>query len=233
MIDAEKVFSRNLLFWGRDKQQALAEARVLVAGVGGLGCTVAHILVRAGVGELILLDNGIIDEPDLNRQVLYSEKDLGRAKVEIAAEKLSAIHGHSILIPIQKTLEDDAELFTELLGYRFHGIADCLDTFSSRFVLEKLLPEGSFLVNAGVQDDYGQITTIKKTITPSLQDLYAHINDPVSPLPVCPQVVSCIATLQAHEVINNLWGTPQLLNTFLIIELADFTFSKIQLNGRH
>ncbi len=232
MRAAERIFARNLLFWGKDKQQKLAEASVFVAGVGGLGCTVAQILVRAGVGTLIILDNGIIDEPDLNRQILYTEDDLGKVKVEVAAKKLSAIHHHSTIIPIRKTLEDDPELFTSLRQYRFQGIADCFDTFRSRFVLEKLLTDDLFLVHGGVQNDYGQITTIKKHKTPLLQELYAQMEDADSPLPVCPQAVSCIATLLAHEVLNNLWGTPQLLNTLLIVELADFTFSKIQLNRK-
>lgn len=230
MIAPEKLFARNLLFWGKEKQQKLAEACVFVAGVGGLGCTVAEILVRAGVGRLIILDHGIIDEPDLNRQILYTQEDLGKAKVRVAAEKLSVIHQQSTIIPIRKRLDEDPALFETLWQYRFHGIADCFDTFRSRFILEQLLKEGMFLVHGGVQSDYGQITTIKKNKTPQLQELYSHAEDSDSPLPVCPQAVSCIASMMAHEVLNNLWGTPQLLNTLLIIELSDFTFSKIQLS---
>ncbi len=229
MITAEKIFARNLLFWGQKKQQHLAEACVLVAGVGGLGCTVAEILVRAGVGTLIILDHGIVDEPDLNRQILYTLHDIGKAKVEVAAEKLAAIHQQSVIIPVSRKLEDDPALFKTLWHYQFHGIADCFDTFHSRFILEQLLKEDMFLVHGGVRNDYGQITTIKKQRTPSLRDIYAHLEDAGSTVPVCPQIVACIGTMIAHEVLNNLWQAPQLLNTLLIVELSDFTFSKIQL----
>jgi len=224
------VFSRNILAWGEEKQQRLAEACILVAGVGGLGCTVAEILVRSGVGTLIILDNGIIDEPDLNRQILYTRDDLGKVKVEVAAEKLSRIHTQSTIIPVNDRIVPDPALFDRLCQYNFHGIADCFDNFSSRFILEELLKEDVFLVHGGVQNDYGQITTIKRNITKTLKALFPNVEDTRSPLPVCPQIVSCVGSMMAYEIVNNLWNTPQLLNTLFIIELSDFTFSKIQLH---
>jgi molybdopterin/thiamine biosynthesis adenylyltransferase len=229
-IAPEKLFSRNILAWGKEKQQRLADACILVAGVGGLGCTVSEILVRSGVGKLIILDNGIVDEPDLNRQILYTLDDLGRVKVDVAAEKLAAIHKQSTIIPINKRIEEDTRLFETLWQYEFQGIADCFDNFTSRFILEQLLKDNMFLVHGGVENNYGQITTIKKNATRMLKNLYPNVEDPVSPLPVCPQIVSCVASMMAYEVLNNLWETPQLMNTLLIVELSDFSFSKIQLS---
>jgi molybdopterin/thiamine biosynthesis adenylyltransferase len=230
MREFDEVFSRNILTWGEEKQQQLAEACILVAGVGGLGCTVAEILVRSGVGKLIIIDNGIIDEPDLNRQILYTRDDLGKAKVDVAAEKLSRIHAQSTIIPVNSRIIADPALLNRLWHYNFHGIADCLDNFSSRFILEGLLKEGMFLVHGGVQNDYGQITTIKKHTTKTLKALYPNVEDAGSPLPVCPQIVSCVGSMMASEIVYNLWNTPQLLNILFIIELSDFTFSKIQLH---
>jgi len=229
MVTFDEIFSRNILAWGEEKQQRLAEACILVAGVGGLGCTVAEILVRSGVGTLILIDNGIVDEPDLNRQILYTLDDLGKVKVEAAAEKLSRIHAQSTIIPVNSRIVADPALFDRLRHYNFHGIADCLDNFSSRFIVEELLNEELFLVHGGVQNDYGQMTTVKKNVTRTLKALYPNVEDAHSPLPVCPQIVACVGSMMAHEVVNNLWNTPQLLNILFIIELSDFTFSKIQL----
>ena len=230
MREVAESFARNTLAWGEEKQQRLADACILVAGVGGLGCTVSEILVRSGVGKLIILDNGVVDEPDLNRQILYTLDDLGKKKVDVAAEKLAAIHQQSTIIPINRRIEEDATLFETLWQYKFHGIADCFDNFSSRFVLEQLLKEDMFLVHGGVQNDYGQITTIKKNVTRMLKKLYPNVEDPDSPLPVCPQIVTCVASMMAYEVLNNLWDTPQLMNILLIVELSDFSFSKIQLS---
>lgn len=225
-----EVFSRSILFWGEEKQQRLADACILSAGVGGLGCTVSQVLARAGVGKLVLVDCGVIDEPDLNRQILYTLDDLGKPKVEVAAERLAAIHKQTEVIPLNIKIEDTSEFFDTLRQYQFDGIADCLDNFSSRFVLEKLVTEDIFLVHGGVQSDYGQLTTIKPPQTRTLKELYPNVEDADSPLPVGPQIVVSVATMLAHEVINNLWRTPRLLNTLLIVELSDFTFSKIKLN---
>ncbi len=229
MGEFPEVFARNLLTWGPEKQQQLVDACILVAGVGGLGSTVAELLVRAGVGKLVLLDVGVVDEPDLNRQIQYTSDDLGKRKVGVAAQKLSAIHQHTTIIPINRRLEDDAQLFELLWQQKFLGIADCFDNFSSRFALECLLRDETFLVHGGVQSDYGQLTTIQPGITKSLRALFPNVEDAKSPLPVCPQIVSCVAAMMAHEVMNAIWGVPQLLNTFLIVELSDFSFSKIDI----
>ena len=226
----ELVFSRSIKAWGADKQQRLAECSVLVAGVGGLGCAVAQVLIRAGVGRLILMDASVVDEPDLNRQILYTAADLGRPKIEVAAEKLAAIHHQTTIVTLPMRLEDDPVHLRAARQYAFHGIADCFDTFRSRFVLEKLLAPEQFYVHGGVLNDYGQITTIKQGVTRPLRDLYADAEDSTdTPLPVIPSIVICVGTLLAHEVLNNLWGAPQLLNTMLVVELSDFTFSKITL----
>lgn len=222
-----EIFARNLLFWGEQKQQRLAESSVLVAGVGGLGCVVSELLVRAGVGKLLLLDHGVIDEPDLNRQALYTMHDLGKAKVDAACSKLLAMTGLANIIPLNLTI--NADLPSTLAQYRFDGIVDCLDNFQSRFHLETVLHDDLFLVHGGVRADYGQITTIITHRTQSLKDLYADQTEVAAPIPVSASIVFCVGSLMAHEVLNNLWHEPELVNQLLVVELADFSFSKIQL----
>ena len=71
------MFSRNIKLWGEKKQAILKESSILIAGMGGLGCTVAENLARAGIGKLILLDHDIITETNLNRQILITDADEG------------------------------------------------------------------------------------------------------------------------------------------------------------
>ncbi len=229
MIPSESIFSRNIKVWGDKKQRILAESCILIAGVGGLGSIVSEILVRSGIGSLIIIDDGVIDPPDLNRQALYISADIGEAKVDAAFKRLSSIHPHTTLIPIKQRITADPGFQKELKQIKFHGMADCLDNFESRFSFETLLDEDSFLVHGGVQNDYGQVTTIKKNQTKSLKELFIDIETSASPLPVCPQIVYNIGSIMAYEILNNLWQEPHLVNTMLVIELSDFSTFKIDL----
>ena len=226
---SENIFSRNISFWGEEKQEILKNSCILIAGVGGLGCTVSELLIRAGIGKLIIIDNGIIDKPDLNRQILYSIEDLEKAKIAVAAEKLTAIHKQSKVIALNMKIENNPAIHEILNQYNFDGIADCLDNFSSRFALEKLVTDKNFLVHGGVQDDYGQVTTIQKKSTKMLKEIYAGYANPEAPIPVTPAIVCCISSLMVQEIIYNLFNSPKLLNTLLIVELSDFSFFKVKL----
>ncbi|MCW2920517.1 MAG: UBA/THIF-type binding protein [Thermoleophilia bacterium] len=76
---------------GPARQHRLLDATVLVLGVGGLGSAVADLLARAGIGTLVLVDHDVVDEANLPRQQLYSLRDVGRAKVDAAAERLRSV----------------------------------------------------------------------------------------------------------------------------------------------
>ena len=217
------IFSRNILLWGEKVQKKLFQSSVLIAGVGGLGCVVAEILVRSGIGKLILLDNKTIDEPDLNRQLLYSVNDLGKEKVIVAAKKLRAMTGKTKIEPIKTSIADTKKFQKIMRSLMLDGAADCLDNFKSRFVLEKLLPPKSFMVHGGAQRDFGQITSIVKGETAPLQHFFCEHASVENPIPICPSAVCVIASIMAHEIINNLIGAPQLKNEMLIIELSDFS----------
>ncbi|OPX25805.1 MAG: hypothetical protein B1H06_06910 [Candidatus Cloacimonas sp. 4484_143] len=86
------MFSRNIKFWGDEKQKILANSSILIAGIGGLGCTVAEVLIRAGIGKLILIDKDIVEVSNLNRQILFDQNDVGKPKVDVAKHKLKAIN---------------------------------------------------------------------------------------------------------------------------------------------
>jgi len=220
----DEMFQRNIQFWGEDKQQILRKSSILIAGVGGLGCVVAEILTRAGIGKLILVDNDTVEISNLNRQILFAQTDLGKPKVEVAKQKLQAINPIPEVTIFQNSVDD----LKDLPLPHFTGIADCLDNFAARFELEKLIKQIHFLVHGGVQNDFGQITTIKLGKTQTLSEIYPGAHIPVS-VPIVPQNVLAIGSLMAQEIINNLFYKPQLLNKMLILELADFSMFKVEL----
>jgi molybdopterin/thiamine biosynthesis adenylyltransferase len=217
------VFSRNILFWGQAAQDRLQACAVLVAGVGGLGCQVAELLVRSGVGELLLVDNGVVDETDLNRQSLYTLHDIGERKVDVAARRLQSLTGRTRIQVLPIRVSSDAPCAAALADHTFDGIADCLDNFPSRFALEKYLPPGAFMVHGGVQHDFGQVTTLCNGRTPSLMDIYGPQPAESEPIPVCPTAVAGIASIMAHEVLGNILDRPQLVGTMLILEFSDLS----------
>jgi molybdopterin/thiamine biosynthesis adenylyltransferase len=95
--DAEiERYARHLVLRevGGPGQQKLKAARVLIVGAGGLGSPAALYLAAAGVGALILVDPDEVDRSNLQRQVLYAEADIGRAKSEAAADRLAALNPH-------------------------------------------------------------------------------------------------------------------------------------------
>ena len=144
--------------------------------------------------------------------------------MEIAKQKLKAINSNLNVDIFQK---DVSELIDSHLPY-YDGIADCLDNFAARFELEILLRENQFLVHGGVQNDFGQITTIKNGITQSLKQIFGEQKDDVA-FGIIPQTVITIGSMMAHEIINNIFDEPQLLNKLLIIELSDFSMFKVEI----
>ena len=103
-------------------QQRLKRARVALVGMGGLGSPVALYLAAAGVGTLGLIDDDVVEESNLQRQVLYGEPDLGRPKLEVAMERLGAINPHVVLEPHPVRLTSDNAL--EILG-AYDLVVDC------------------------------------------------------------------------------------------------------------
>ena len=87
-------FSRQLVLKniGAKGQKKILSSKVLIVGVGGLGCPAAENLVRAGVGTIGLIDNDIVNISNIHRQSLFNSKDVKKLKVSVAAKKLKAIN---------------------------------------------------------------------------------------------------------------------------------------------
>ena len=219
-----EIFQQNIQFWGEEKQKILSDSSVLIAGMGGLGCAAAEILTRAGIGKLILIDNGIVEASNLNRQILFDVCDIGNPKVDVAKRKLQAINPELKVETIQTDIIDLKQAHLP----HFTGIADCLDNFATRFKLEKLMQSHQFLVHGGVKNDFGQITTIKIGVTQTLKEIYPGVHIPVT-VPIIPQTATAIGSLMVQEIINNLFDKPQLINKMLILELVDFSMFKVKI----
>ena len=139
LSDAELLrYSRQILLdgWDLDAQIRLKNAHVLIVGAGGLGCHVAQILVRAGVGKLDLIDHDVIDDSNLQRQVLFTKDDIGKSKAQTA--KVALEHqNHWVDIRAHTTKVSDDTIDDYLVGQGVDLMIDCTDNFLVRDVLNR------------------------------------------------------------------------------------------------
>ena len=140
---------------GGPGQQALRAARVLMVGAGGLGAPAALYLAAAGVGTLGLADPDTVALSNLQRQVLYASADIGRLKVEAAAEHLAALNANVAIAP--HAVPVDAANARELVR-AYDLVLDGTDNFETRFaVADACVAEGKALVSGAIGRWTGQV----------------------------------------------------------------------------
>jgi molybdopterin/thiamine biosynthesis adenylyltransferase len=156
--DAEvERYARHLVLRevGGPGQQKLKAARVLIVGAGGLGAPAALYLAAAGVGVLGLADADAVSLSNLQRQVLYQTPDVGRPKVEVAAERLEAINPH-VAVETHPVWLDGSN--ARDLVSRYDLVLDGTDDFATRFaVSDACLAEGKTLVSGALGRWTGQV----------------------------------------------------------------------------
>ncbi len=219
MIETDR-YARQILHWGAEKQRTIEESSLLIAGVGGLGATVSQLLVRAGIGRLYLVDDGCLDWPDLNRQTLYGEKDVGRAKLPLAKERLNQINSSTEIVELPGRIDDSF-----LLPDGVHGVADCLDNYPSRFSLYRATQPGSYFVHGGLNGNHGQVLTLLAGKSQPFDEIFAGAVQPEGTIPVTPDNVVIIAGLMVNELFSVLWKTPKLLDRCLVVSLDEFNMA--------
>ena len=140
---------------GGPGQQKLKAARVLIVGAGGLGAPAALYLAAAGVGTIGIADADTVSLSNLQRQVLYAEANVGKPKVEAAAQHLAALNPNVAVVPHPVWL-DAANAREIVAGYDL--VLDGTDDFSTRFaVSDACLAEGKVLVSGALGRWTGQV----------------------------------------------------------------------------
>src|SRR6201996_5983804 len=127
-------YSRHLILpeVGMEGQQKLKAAKVLCVGTGGLGSPMAFYLAAAGIGTLGLVDFDVVDASNLQRQIIHSTADVGRPKLDSAAEKLQALNPHMKIIK-HETMLSSANALDIIKDYDI--VADGTDNFPTRYLV--------------------------------------------------------------------------------------------------
>ncbi|MCZ8262087.1 MAG: molybdopterin-synthase adenylyltransferase MoeB [Beijerinckiaceae bacterium] len=234
-------FARHIVLHhiGGPGQQRLRRASVLVVGAGGLGTPLLLYLAAAGVGRIGIVDDDIVSLSNLQRQVIHGTADLGRPKVDSAAEAVHRLDP-GITLDLHATRLDPDNAAGLVAGYDV--IADGSDNFDTRYLLATICEVARKpLVHAAVNEMHGALTVLRPweagadgRPNPRYTDLFPE-KPPAGSIPTCSEagvlgaLVGVVGSLQAIEVIRQItpFGTP-LIGKLLLIDALDMRFETIE-----
>ena len=213
---------------GPEGQQRLRQAKIVIAGVGGLGSAVAFYLVAAGVGTVRIIDQDTVVLSNLNRQVLHWTEDLGQCKVLSAAEKLKRLNPLVDIEALDRTITEEN---LPALVSGFDLVVDALDNLPDRFLLNRAaLDQGLPLFHGAVRAFEGRVMTVIPGQTACLGCVY-HGTRSEERSPVIGATAAVIGSLQATEVIKHILGIGRLLtDRCILFDGLNLRFTELTVN---
>ena len=229
-------YSRHLILpeVGVEGQSRLKGASVLIVGTGGLGSPVSIYLAAAGVGRIGLVDFDVVDTSNLQRQILYSEEDVGRSKVQAAREKLLAMNPH-IEIDIYEQRLSSSNALTVLKEYDV--IVDGTDNFPTRYLVnDACVLLGKPYVYGSILRFDGQASVFYPGKGPCYRCLFPE-PPPPGTVPSCAEagvlgiLPGVIGVIQATEAIKLILGKGEaLIGRLLLFDALNMEFSEVSLH---
>jgi adenylyltransferase/sulfurtransferase len=233
--DQFERYKRHLALpeFGVEAQQKLLGARVLLIGAGGLGCPLAQYLAAAGVGTLGIVDYDVVDASNLQRQVLYGTRDVGRPKVEVARERMLALNPDVKVEPhsVRLSSENALAIFAD-----YDVIVDGTDNFPTRYLSnDGCVLLGKPNVHGSIFRFEGQATVFDARRGPCYRCLYPEPPPPGS-VPSCAEggvlgvLPGIIAMIQATETVKLLTGLGEpLIGRLLLYDALEMRFREFRL----
>ena len=230
-------FSRQIILKniGPSGQKKIINSKILIVGMGGLGCPVAEFLTRAGVGFLGIIDSDNVDLSNIHRQSLYETDDLTKSKVIVAQKKLKKIHSKTKIVTYKIRLNKN-NCPRILKNYDF--IVDGSDNFKTKFLVNDFCKKTKkFLVTAAISKFNGHVFTFdfKDKKTPCIRSFFQEreISDEILNCEyegILGTVAGIIGTIQANEILKKILNIGKNLNGFiLILDLLNLEFRKVKL----
>ena len=228
-------YSRHLIMpeVGLEGQKKLKAARVLAIGAGGLGSPLSLYLSAAGVGTLGLVDFDVVDDSNLQRQLLFGTKDVGRSKLEAAAERLKDLNPNVNVVPFEERLtsENALRIFRD-----FDIVADGTDNFPTRYLVnDACVLTGKPNVYASIFRFEGQASVFWAQKGPCYRCLYSE-PPPAGLVPSCAEggvlgiLPGLLGVLQATEVVKLILGTGEpLIGRLLLVDALGMRFRELKL----
>ena len=224
-------YSRQIIIKdiGITGQRKIKNSKVLIVGLGGLGCPVVEYLSRTGVGTIGLIDHDKIDLTNIHRQSMFTTNDIGKYKVKVVNDRVKKINPNIKIKSFKKKLNQSN--IKNLIKY-FDIIVDGTDNFTSKFLLNEFSRKLKKIFVCGAISKFdGHIFSFNfsKNTSPCLKSFYQTIpNDEVLNCEadgVVGTIASVVGSIQANEVIKNIVGIGKSLNgKVLIINLLNLEF---------
>jgi len=205
---------------GAEGQEKLLKAKVLVVGVGGLGSPAGYYLAAAGIGDLAIVDNDVVELSNLQRQIAHDTKKIGMPKVASAKDTFEALNPDTKVTAIKERIVKDN---IEGLIRDYDIVVDCSDNFATRFLInDACVLSKKRLVSGAILRFEGQLTTI----LPGDGHCYRCLFEEIPPADIVGSlqtaglvgaVPGVIGALQALEVIKLIVGKGGVLKERLLI----------------
>ena len=230
-------FSRQIILKnvGALGQKKIIQSKVLIIGMGGLGCPVAEFLTRAGVGCLGIVDYDKVDLSNIHRQSLYNIDDLNQYKVNSARKKLKKINSKTKINCHKFKL--DVNNFSKIIK-QYDYIVDGSDNFETKFLVNDFCKKAKkFLVTGAISKFDGHIFTFdfKNKKTPCIRSFFQEKNiyDDVLNCEyegILGTVAGVIGNIQANEILKKILSIGKDLNgSILILDLLNLDFRKVKI----
>lgn len=232
-------YIRQIIFppMGEEGQRRLLDSSVVIIGCGGLGCNIASLLTRAGVGHIRLVDRDYVELDNLHRQVLFDEEDVERGwpKAVTAAEKLRKINSQ---VKIEPLVADVHHRNIEEIIKDIDLILDGTDNFETRYLInDACVKHDTPWVYGGAVGSYGMTMDIIPHQTPCFRCLFPQIPPPGA-TPTCDTagilgaVPALIGAIEANEALKLLTGKGRPNEGLIHIDLWENTFEVFQVARR-
>ncbi len=220
---------------GEAGQEKLLQAKVLVIGAGGLGSPVLFYLAAAGVGNIGVIDDDVVELSNLQRQIIHNSQNLNQKKVESAREKISALNSDVNLTIYSERANH--KILTDLVQ-KYDFILDCTDNFPTRFIINEVCHQQKKpLIFAAVKGFLGQVSVFKsyQNNNPCYACFNPNIVDETFSLPLSEKgilgaVAGTIGALQATTTIKEILTIGEsLVGKILVTEFLQNNLRKITL----
>ncbi len=226
---SRQIMLEEIGFVGMEK---LRRAKICVVGVGGIGNPIVTQLAAMGVGKLKIVDRDVVEISNLHRQHLYNEADIGKVKVEVAAERLKKINHH---VQIEAVPLSITRYTAENIVKGMDIIIDALDTVDARYALNDACIKYNIpFVYAGALGMLGSVSTILPNKSACLRCMFPALAE--EDMPTCstegvhPSILYLVAGIQVSEAVKIVTGQqPTLVNKLLYIDLNELSFDKIHM----